>query len=277
MKKPYKRLAIPYMAWLYIFALLPILVMVFLSFVKTDGLDFEGIKFSLNNFKQLSESSTLVAFRDSLWISVTSALISAVLGYLVAYKIYRSHISNKFIIVSILILPMWCNILLRTEALGNVFQEHNILSDLLSRIGIIYSLNIRGTYPAVIIGLVLTYMPYMILPIYNALEKIDPALEEAASDLGMTDLQKFYKVVLPLSFKGVVTGSIMTLLPCLSGFAIPEILGSGNIVMIGNVINSMYLDMNYNIGSLLGIIIVVVITLAVFLINKIDKDGDMLI
>ncbi len=277
MKNNYKKLAIPYLVWLYILAMLPILVMLLLCFMEGEGLDFENFRLTWGNFAQLKEKSTLVAFLNSIWIALLTTVISIVLGYIVAYKLYRSKIKNKFLILVILILPMWSNLLLRTEALGNVMEEQNILNDLLSKIGLNFSMNIRGSYLAVMIGLVLTYMPFMIMPVYNALEKIDPSLDEAASDLGLTELQSFWKVTFPLSSKGIVTGSIMVLLPCLSGFAIPQILGNGNIVMIGNVIDSMYQEMNYNVGSLLGLIIVIVITLAIFVMNKIDKKGEMLV
>ena len=172
---------------------------------------------------------------------------------------------------------MWANVLLRIEALGNIMEPNNIMTYLLAKIGINIHINIRGTYFAVLIGLVFTYLPFMILPIYTALEKVDVSLEEAALDLGLTNMQKFWKVIFPLSFKGVITGSIMVLLPCLSGFAIPEILGKGNILMIGNVIEQMFKAMNYNIGSMIAIIILFIITGSILVVNKFDKEGETLI
>jgi spermidine/putrescine transport system permease protein len=164
--------------------------------------------------------------------------------------------------------------LLRTEALGNIMERHNIFTDLL---GIPGGFNLRGTGLAVLIGLVITYLPFMILPIYTALEKIDPSLEEAALDLGVTEMRKFWKVVFPLSIKGVITGCIMVFLPCLSGFAIPEILGNGNIMLIGNIIEQSFRNMSYNLGSLLAITILFFIFGSLMIVNKVDKEGGTLI
>jgi spermidine/putrescine transport system permease protein len=277
MNKSYKKLAIPYIVWLYILAIIPVVFMFVLSFINSEGVDFQTFELTLINFQQLGESSTYIAFLNSLWIAATATVICAVLGYVVAYKLARSKMKNKFIILTILILPMWSNILLRTEALGNIMSPQNILSDLLSKIGINLTIDIKGTYVAVLIGLVLTYLPFMVLPIYNTLEKIDPAIEEAALDLGLTESQKFWKIILPMSSKGIVTGAIMTFLPCLSGFAIPEILGSGNIVLIGNIIDSLFRDMNYNAGSLLGFLILIIITVMITIVSKIDKGGETII
>ena len=145
------------------------------------------------------------------------------------------------------------------------------------RIGINFSIGIKGTPLAVLIGLVFTFLPFMILPIYTALEKIDYSLEEAALDLGVTETKKFWKVIFPLSLKGVVTGSIMVFLPCLSGFAIPEILGKGNIVLIGNIIEQSFRNMNYNFGSLLAIIVLVFILGSLLTLNKVNKGGETIL
>ena len=115
-----------------------------------------------------------------------------------------------------------------------------------------------------------------VIPLMSAIA-IDKSIEEAALDLGLTETQKFFKVILPMSSKGIVTGSIMVFLPCLSGFAIPEILGRGNIVLIGNVIEASFKNMSYTIGSLLAVIILVVILLSIFIVSKIDKEGETLL
>lgn len=277
MNKKFSHLAKPYVAWLFVLAVLPAFVMFLLMFVNTEGIDLDGISFTLDNFKQLAERATLVAFRNSLFLAFLSTVISIILGYLVAYKLFRSKFKNKFLILTILVLPMWSNILLRTEALANFMEPNNMVSDLLSRVGIHFALDMRGTTFAVITGLVLTYFPFMIMPIYNSLEKIDMATEEAALDLGLTEFQKFWKIILPMSSKGIITGSIMTFLPCLSGFAIPEILGKGNIVMIGNVIEGLFKNMSYNTGSLLAVIILIFILASITIVNKIDKDGETLL
>ena len=125
--------------------------------------------------------------------------------------------------------------------------------------------------------MVFTYLPFMVMPIYTSLEKIDPLLHEAALDLGMTEFKKFWKVIVPLSLKGVVSGSIMVLLPCLSGFAIPKVLGDGNITLIGNIIEQSFMSMSYNQGSVLAIVILIIILGSILLVNKVDKEGSTLL
>src|SRR5574344_2559661 len=198
MNTAYKKLAKPYIVWLIVLAFIPALIMFFLTFIDTDGIDLNGASLTFANYLQLRESSTLKAFGNSLLYAFIATAICIALGYFVAYRLFRSKIRNKSLILLILILPMWSNILLRIEALGNVMQRYNIITDILN---IDHWIDIKGTGLAVIIGLVFTYLPFMILPIYTALEKIDPSLEEASLDLGVTDIKKFWKVVFPMSFK----------------------------------------------------------------------------
>lgn len=267
------RLAKPYLIWLYIFACLPLLIMFCLMFVDTEGISFQGMEFTLANFTTLTQKSTLIAFLNSLKYSFITTIICIFFGYLIAYSLYKSKIKNKYLILLLLILPMWTNILLRINALASVFKENNILGSIFGISGI----NIIGTDLAIILGMVFTYLPFIVLPIYTSLEKIDPSLHEAALDLGVTEFTKFWKVIVPLSMRGVVSGSIMVLLPCLSGFAIPKILGEGNILLIGNIIEQSFINMSYNIGSVLAIVILIIILGSILLVNKLDKEGETLL
>lgn len=246
-------------------------------FFETEGVTFDEAIFSFNNFLVLGETSTLEAFWNSLRFAVLTTLITLVLGYIVAYRIFRSRFSNKFLILTMLILPMWSNLLLRIEALGNIMEPHNIITNLLSKINIDISISLKGTPMGVLIGLVVTYLPFMILPIYTSLEKIDFSLEEAALDLGATETQKFWKVVFPMSSKGMITGSILVFLPSMSGFAIPEILGKGNILLAGNLIEQSFRNMRYYQGSIFAMIILFIILGSLLIINKIDKEGEILL
>ena len=267
------RYARPYLYWLYIFAVFPMLIMVVLSFVETEGFRFDDMAFTLSNFNILIQKSTLIAFMNSIKYSVLTTLICIFFGFLIAYTLYKSNFKNKYLILVLLILPMWTNILLRINALASIFKENNILADLFNVKGI----DIIGTDLAIILGMVFTYLPFIVLPIYTSLEKIDPTLEEAALDLGLTDFKKFWLVIVPMSMKGVVSGSIMVLLPCLSGFAIPKILGEGNITLIGNIIEQSFINMSYNIGSVLALVILIIILSSILLVNKIDKEGETLL
>ena len=272
--KQFKRLSIPYQIWLCLLALVPMVVMVILSFLKTEGVLFDDVYATFSNFEIFKEPSTLYAFRDSFLYAGIATVVSIFLGYFVAYRVFRSKFKNKFMILTIIILPMWSNLLLRTESLGNVLERNNIITDIL---GVVSPLDIKGTGLAVCIGLIFTYLPFMILPIYNALEKIDYSLEEASADLGLPEFKTFFKVVLPLSIKGIVTGSIMVFLPAFSGFVIPAIMSQGNINLIGNIIEQSFRNMNYNVGALLSIVILIVILGALLIMNKVDKDGEMLL
>ena len=278
MNKKFARLSTPYLYWLYILALFPALFMFALMFLDIpEGLDISnGLHFTLENFKQLAEPSTLIAFGNSFLYALVATILSIIFGYLVAFRLFRSKFKNKFLVLVILILPMWTNILLRTESLAGFLNSNGNV--VLSLLGIESAdFDLLGTPFAVIFGLFVTYVPFMVMPIFNSLEKIDKSVEEAALDLGLTHTQKFFKVILPMSSKGIVTGSIMVFLPCLSGFAIPEILGRGNIVLIGNVIEASFKNMSYTIGSLLAVIILVVILLSIFVVSKIDKEGETLL
>lgn len=267
------RLAKPYLYWLYIFACLPMIIMFLLMFVETEGIRFQEMQFTFSNFETLIQKSTLIAFWNSIKFSVITTVICIFFGYLIAYSLYKSKIRNKYLVLLLLILPMWTNILLRINALASVFKENNILTDIFG----IQGINIIGTDIAIILGMVFTYLPFIVLPIYTSLEKIDPSLHEAALDLGVTDFVKFWKVTVPLTKSGVVSGSMMVLLPCLSGFAIPKILGDGNYMLIGNIIEQDFINMSYNVGSVLAIVILIIILGAILLVNKYDKEGETLL
>lgn len=268
-----ERLSTPYLVWLYVLALLPMLILFCLMFVNTEGIDLDGATFTFKNFLHIIEPSIGKAFYNSVKFSFLTTVICLFFGYIIAYSLFRSKIKFKGGILLLLILPMWTNILLRIEALSNVMQPHNMITNLLGITGP----DLLGSDIAILIGLVFTYLPFVILPIYTALEKIDPSLEEAALDLGMTDFKKFWKVVFPLSTKGMITGSIMVFLPCFSGFAVPKILGGGKILLIGNIIEQDFSNMNYNYGSILAVIILIIIIGSILIINKFDKEGEMLV
>ena len=270
-----ERMAKPYLYWLYLLAVVPMIVMFFLMFVDTEGIKFDGMAFSISNFAILTEESTLIAFWNSIRFAVLTTIICIFFGYLVAYSLYQSKLKNKYMVLLLLILPSWTNILLRINALASIFKPNNILQDIFNLPAV--GEGIIGTDWAVLLGMVFTYLPFMIMPIYTSLEKIDPLLHEASLDLGMTDFKKFWYVTFPLSSKGIVSGSIMVLLPCMSGFAIPQILGNGNVLLIGNIIEQSFKSMSYNRGSVLAIVILIIILGAILIINKTDKEGSTLL
>ncbi|MBI9010232.1 MAG: ABC transporter permease [Tenericutes bacterium] len=265
----------PYQIWLTILVFIPLIALIVIGFSNyNSSIDLVDLNLTLSNLHLLIESQTLVAYKNSFLFASVTTLVCFVLGYLVAYQIKQSKFKNKFVLLTIIILPMWSNLILRTESLLNIMEKNNILNSI---IGFSIFGDIAGTQAAVLFGLIFTYMPFMILPIYTALEKIDFSLIEASNDLGLTPFMTFWKVTFPLSLKGVITGSIMVFLSTIAGFAVPKILGKGNLVFIGNIIDTKFLYTTFNDGSLLAIVILVFILGALLIITKIDKEGETLL
>ena len=266
------KLAIPYLIWLIILVVIPLLTMLMLAFGNTIGADFSTYKFTFDNFSLITDFVYVRAFLNSIKIAGITTLFCLVIGYSLAYAISTSKIKNKNLILLLLILPMWSNILLRIVALENVFSSVSILNSF----GI-PTMDLKGTEFAVIFGCVTCYLPFMVFPIFTTLEKMDLSLLEASNDLGVDKIKSLFKVTVPLSMKGVVSGVIMVFLPSATGFLVPKRLGAGNISMIGDIIERQFKTAsNYNLGALLSLCIVFVILLAVLLLSKVDKDGETL-
>lgn len=278
------RLVVPYLVWMCVLVGLPLIMMVVLTFLKSNALDLSTAEFSFDSWRLLfSDLTVRTALKNSFVNAGIATVICFIIGYPVAYIVANSNFSNKLIILVLTVIPMWSNSLLRNNAIANLLSERSIVNDVLNNIGLNFLWPIRGVFydsgfsPAVVIGLVLTYLPFMILPIYTVLEKIDKSLLEASMDLGANKVKTFFRVTFPLSVKGVTTGVIMVFLPSFSGFAIPKILGSGNLVFIGTLIDSRFMNRNYNFGSLLSLVILLIIFGSMALIFKVDKEGETLI
>lgn len=270
--KRFRFLGIPYIVWLFLLVVIPLFAMIFLAFTNTKGSDFTTAKLSLESFRYVFSSTYLTAYKNSMKIAIISTIICFIIGYPVAYFVSRLNIKNKMGLMLLIILPMWSNMLLRIVAWETLFYEKSILN----KFGI--SLDLIGTDFAVILVTVTMYLPFMILPIYTVLEKIDKSLIEASNDLGASSIKTFLKVIFPMSLKGVVSGVIMVFLPSATGFAISKRIGGGSVVMIGNVIEEQFgYNNNFNLGSALSIVIVVVILGVVLLMSKIDEEGETLL
>ena len=215
------RLSKPYFWWLYIFACFPVLIMVFLMFVDTEGIRLDEMEFTMYNFTLLSNQSVLIAFYNSLKYSLLTTLLCIFFGYLLAYTLFKSNLKNKYLILLLLILPMWTNILLRITALANIFKPNNILTDLLG----IPGLNIIGTDWAILLGMVFTYLPFIVLPIYTSLEKNRSVVRRSGQRFGSN---RFYEI-LESDCAVVVKGCLFRLFDGFSAvfirFCHPESLG----------------------------------------------------
>ncbi|NLD25777.1 MAG: ABC transporter permease, partial [Acholeplasmataceae bacterium] len=218
----YRVLATPYLIWMGILTLFPILLMLILSFLKIRGFDFSTASFTTDNFSKTFNREYLIAFANSLKLAGLATVFCILIGYPVAYFISTSKISNRFSLLLVLILPMFTNLLLRVNTINRLLLPEGFLKNVFG-----ISLNYSGTEAAVILVMVIVYLPFMIFPIYTVLEKIDPSLLEASKDLGANNFQTFRQVTLPLSLKGVSSGIIMVFLPCATSFTIPYIVSKG--------------------------------------------------
>jgi len=261
--KPYK--------WIMIVLVgIPIIIMIILAFSKTIGIDFTNIYFTFENLNKLKENIYMLAIWNSLSLSALATTLCLLIGYPIAYLITKLQAKYKWFVLVMVISPMWSNMLLRIIAWEQLFKPNSLLNSA----GI--SLDILGTKTAIVIGMISIYLPFMIFPIYSVLEKMDKSLIEAAIDLGASRKEVFRKIILPLSKGGVISGIMMTFLPSATAFALPQRLGSGKILLIGNVIENLFKRVyNFNLGSLLSLLVIIII----FGSMKIAKrdDGELII
>ncbi len=234
-------------------------------------------KFTFDNFSKLVDMTFLKTFGRSILYAFIATILCILIGYPIAYFISASHFKHKYLILLIFIMPMWTNMLLRIQTINNLLSENSFLSNVFH-----ISINLTN-YKALKIILVMTivYLPFMILPIYTVLEKIDKSYLEAANDLGASPNKSFLKITLPLSVKGVVSGIMMVFLPAAMGFTIPQIVTNGdpNYKMVGQLIEKQFKSSHtfFNIGSLWSLIIIIFVLGSLYIISKIDEEGETLL
>ena len=261
---------IPFSGWMVIFVLIPIALVVYYAFTGVDG-------FTLSNL------TWIWTYRSTLWLSVWLSLLATaiclLLAYPVAYMISRASEKVQRNATLFIMLPMWMNFLVRTYAWMTILENNGLINNGLRLIfGEDFAgLNLINNHGAIILGMVYNYLPYMILPIYTALTKIDNSLIEAARDLGSGGAQIFRRIVLPLSVPGIISGITMVFIPSISTFIISKILGGGKEFLIGDLLEDYFLGnsgvVNYNIGAALSLVIMVMILIATYFMNKFDKDA----
>ena len=263
-----KYLAGPYLLWAVGFIILPLLMIIYNGFTSADG------GFTLENLLAIGNPIHYKALGQSLLIAFGSTCISLVIAYPLAYILSKNQGSKKGIIIMLFVLPMWINFLLRVLALQMILANTGILNGILNFFGL-PSQHLLYTRTAILIGMTYDYLPFMILPIYNAMCKIDRDLIHAAADLGAGNKLIFRKIILPLSMPGVISGIIMVFVPSISEFAIADILGGSKILLIGNVIEQEFsLTSNWNLGSGLSIVLMIFIFISMAIMNKNDAEGE---
>lgn len=258
----------PYLVWAAGFIILPLLLILYYGFTTSGG------NFTLENLAAIADPIHYRALGQSLLIALGSTVISLVIAYPLAYILSKWQGKRSGIIVMMFILPMWINFLLRVMSLQMILSNTGVINTILGFFGIPVQ-PLLYTRKAILIGMTYDYLPFMILPIYNAMCKIDRDLIDAAADLGAGAFVIFKKIVLPLSLPGVISGIIMVFIPSISEFAIADILGGSKILLIGNVIEQEFsLTSNWNLGSGLSIVLMIFIFISMAVMNKYDQEGE---
>ena len=264
------RLAYPYALWSLIFIVVPLLLIVYYSFTrKTDD---GGILFTLENYRQAFDPLFLKVFTRSFVLAGIATFLCVIIGYPVAYMISKAKISRRDSLILLFILPMWMNFLLRTYAWIAILGKNGLLNSLLGFFGLTPN-SILYTSAAVLLGMIYNFLPYMVLPIYTSLQKLDEDLVNAARDLGANTVTVFRKVIFPLSIPGVMSGVTMVFMPCVTTFAISRLLGGGKTMLVGDLIEQQFTTVgDWNLGSSISMVMMVIILISMAFMNKVDKD-----
>lgn len=266
MKSDSKLLSAPYTVWMTVFIVLPMLLVGYFAFTDKSG------SFTMENILSVGQYSNV--FLRSIWLGAVATAVSLGLGYPLAYIISKVNVRRQNIMVMLVMLPMWMNFLLRTMAWETLLEKNGIINTVL-RFLHLPALNIINTPSAIILGMVYNFLPFMVLPIYNALTKIDNNVVNAARDLGAGSFQTFLRIIFPLSLPGVISGITMVFVPALTTFVISTLLGGSKILLIGNVIEQEFTQTgNWHLGSGLSIVLMIFILINMVLSAIFDKDGE---
>lgn len=268
MKNRKKWLSTPYMAWALIFILVPLAIVIYYGFTTKSG------ALTLDNIRLIAAPENAKALFLALLLSLISTLICLILAYPLAMILNSISMNQTSFIVLIFILPMWMNFLLRTLAWQTLLEKNGILNNILGFFHL-PGIAIINTPYAIILGMVYNFLPFMVLPIYNVLVKIDSNVIDAARDLGASSMTTFMKIIFPLSLPGVISGITMVFIPSLTTFVISDLLGGSKILLIGNVIEQEFKQAsNWNVGSGLSLVLMFFILISMAIMAKYDKEGE---
>ena len=269
MNESVKRFSYPYLVWMSIVIVIPMVLILLYSFIGGTG-EPVAFKFTLQNYRDFFSPIYLHVLWHSFLVAASSTLACLLLGYPVAWAVSRLRPHKQSSALLLFILPMWINMLLRTYAWITILGRQGILNKLFAYLGI-GPFQMMYTDFAVVLGMVYNFLPFMILPIYTSILKVDRNLVDAARDLGAGEAQVFLKVTLPLTMPGIITGITMVFLPAMSTFVIPQLLGGGQYMMIGNLIERQFLlTGNWYFGSAISMVLMVFILISVGLMKKFD-------
>ena len=261
-----KMAAVPHTFWTVLFIVAPMLFVLYFAF--TDG---EG-RFSFSNITQLGQYTNV--FILSIAFALIATVVCLIIGFPLAYFMSRQSPRAQKMLMVLIMLPMWCNLLIRTYALMALLDNGGLLNSLLKNWGL-EPLPIVGSYFGVILGMVYDFLPYMVLPIFTAMTKLDYRYIEASHDLGCNSIQTMTKVIMPLTLSGVVSGVTMVFVPSISTFYISQKLGAGKIDLVGDTIERLFQNVStYNVGAAMSLVMMILILVSLAIMNKFsDEEG----
>ena len=268
LKNKQKLLATPYFFWAVAFIIIPILMVFYYGFIDSAG------HFTMQNILAIASPEHSKALFLSIRLSLVSTLICLLLAYPLAMILTNKSVNQNQFIVLIFILPMWMNFLLRTLAWQTLLEKTGVINSVLRFLSL-PTLDIINTDAAIILGMVYNFLPFMVLPIFNSLSRMDQDLINAARDLGANNVKTFCRIIFPLSLPGVISGITMVFVPALTTFVISSLLGGSKILLIGNVIEQEFTQAsNWNLGSGLSMLLMLFIILSMIVTAIFDKDGE---
>lgn len=265
MFKKNKSLSLPYIIWSIVFIIIPLLLILFFAFTNKQN------EFTIENITRIGSYTSV--FVKSINLALIATIICLIIGYPLAYLISKSSAISQKNFILFLMLPMWMNFLLRTYGWMTLIENEGIINKLFGLIGLgpFQMINTQG---AVVLGMVYNYLPFMVLPLYSVLVKIDKSVIEAAQDLGANSFKVATKVLIPLSLPGIISGITMVFVPSISTFIISRMLGGGSNMLIGDLIESQFLGSSYNphLGSAISLVLMVIMLLIMSIINSFETD-----
>ena len=259
----------PYILWTVIFIIVPLLLVVYYSItVKTPS----GVTLSAANYEKFMQPIYIKVLLRSITLALVSTAVCFLVGYPVAMILSGKDLERKNALILLFVIPMWMNFLLRTYAWMTLLEKKGVINNFLSLLGL-PPINILYTDAAVILGMVYNFLPFMVLPIFSVLTKIDRNVIEAAEDLGANKVIVFRRVVFPLSLPGVVSGITMVFMPAVTTFVISQLLGGSQYTLIGNLIQDQFMRVyDWNFGSSVSIVMMVLILISMAIMSRYDKE-----
>jgi len=270
--KGYASLVKPYIFWMSLFIVVPMLLIVLYAFTE-HGNALMAFRFTLDNFLRFFDPVFIKVLFKSLEVALITTLLCILIGYPIAYIISNTSERAQTLLILLITLPMWINMLVRTYAWISILSDGGILNSIFEFIGL-QPIKMMYTDFAVMLGMVYNFLPFMIISIYTVLAKLERALIHASLDLGPNPVQTFLRIVLPLSMPGVISGITLVFLPAVSTFVIPKFLGGGQYMLIGNLIENQFITVGeWNFGSAISLIMAMIIMGSMILTRKIDRDA----